>query len=162
LEWRTLAAIWGAGLSTFLALSSLLPEWPLVTLEPGAPPRDFAPAWVRIRIINPSKKSLVVVRMSQISLRRSSEHLQFFRERDLKINTDEAVVQEIKFAQRAFDKELLAYVPGEKSAVVRIAAIIADGTHVLVFWWHRNWLLGFNLPLCIRVSARVVRQINGG
>jgi len=100
--------------------------------------------------------------MSQISLGRRNKPLQFFHERDLNINTDDAAVQEIKFAQRAFDKQLLAYVPGEKSVVVRIAAITTEGDHLLAFWWHRNWLLGFSLPLCVRISARLARQINGG
>jgi hypothetical protein len=160
MEWRTFAAVWGAGLSTLLALSRI--EWPLVSFEPGSPLGRFdAPAWVRIRIMNPSKRSLVVVGMGQVRLRRGSGRIEFFHERDVGSNNDEAGIQDIKFAQRSYDKELRLYVPGEKSAVVRIVTSMADGCHILVFWWHRNWLLGRCLPLFVRVSARRARQING-
>ena len=131
MQWQTIAAVWGASLSTFLALSRLVPEWPLVTIEPGSPPRDFDPAWVRIRIMNPSKRSLVVVSMGQISLRRSGERIEFFHERHT--TKEDVAAQEIKFAQRSFGRELLVYVPGEKSTVVRIAAITANVSHLLVF-----------------------------
>jgi hypothetical protein len=158
-EWQTIAAVWGAGLSTFLALSRLLPEWPLVTLESGSPPRNFHPAWVRIRIMNWSKRSLVIVKMDQFSLGRGGGRIEFFHELD--IRNEGAAAQEIKFAQRSFDTELLVRISGENSVVVRIAAISADNSHLLVFWWHRHWFLGFSLPLCVRVSARLARQING-
>jgi hypothetical protein len=159
MQWQTFAAVWGAGLSSFLALTRLLPEWPLVTVEPGSQPLEFNPAWVRIRIMNPSKRSLVVVKMDQFSLRRGGGHIEFFRESDTR--NEDAAAQEIKFAQRSSGKELLVRVPGENSVVVRIAAISADSSHLLVFWWHRHWLLGFNLPLCVTVSACLAKQING-
>jgi hypothetical protein len=76
-------------------------------------------------------------------------------------NNTEITIQEIKFSQHSYHDELLLYVPGEKSAVVRIADITGDASHILVFWWHRNWLLGFRLPLFVRVSAHLARQING-
>jgi hypothetical protein len=162
LEWRTFAAVWGAGLSTLLALSSI--EWPVVSFEPGLPPTTLDPrVWVRVRIMNPSKRSLVIAGncKGQVSLRHGSGRIRFFHEPDLGSNNDEAAIQNIKFAQHSYDKELLLYVSGEKSAVVRIAEIAADGFYILVFWWHRNWLLGFKLPLFIRISARLAREING-
>jgi hypothetical protein len=92
-------------------------------------------------------------------LKRGSKRIEFFREHELE--NEMATAQEIKFAQRSFGKELLVYIPSEKSAVVRIAGITADVSSLLVFWWHRNWLLWPNLPLCARVSAHRAEQING-
>jgi len=160
MDWRTFAAAWGAGLSTFLALSRLIPEWPLVTLEPGGPPGEFEPAWIRIRVMNPAKRFLIITEMSQISLKHSSNQVQFFHERDVR-KPEDKVLEAIKFAQRAFGKDLLVYVPGEGNAFIRIAAITAGTNQILLFWWHRNWLLGFSLPICVRVSSHLARQING-
>jgi hypothetical protein len=106
MDWRTIAAVWGAGLSTFLALSRLIPEWPLVTLKPGGPPADFNPAWIRIRVMNPSKRFLLITKTSQIPLKRGSKEIQFFHERDVR-DPDEKALQEVKFAHRAFSKDLL-------------------------------------------------------
>jgi hypothetical protein len=113
--------------------------------------------------MNPSKRSLIIAGncKNQISLRHGSGRIRFFHERDLGSNNEEAAIQDIKFARHSYDKELLLYVSGEQSAVIRIAEITADGSYILVFWWHRNWLLGFKLPLFIRVSERFARQING-
>jgi hypothetical protein len=160
-DWRTFAAVWGAGLSTLLALSRI--EWPLVSFEPGRPPTNLdSRVWVRVRIINSSKRSLVVVGISQFQRWRRSERIKLFREPDVgSNNTEAATIQEIKFSQHSYDNTLPLYVSGEKSVVVRIAEITGDASHFLVFWWHRNGLLGFRLPLFVRVSAHLARQING-
>src|SRR5690242_17259378 len=78
-DWRTIAALWGAGLSTLLALSSI--KWPFVSFEPGRPPTKTEPRiWIRVRIINPSKRSLVIVGTSQFQRWRRSDHIKYFHE----------------------------------------------------------------------------------
>jgi hypothetical protein len=160
MDWRTFAAVWGAGLSTLLALSRI--EWPLVSFEPGRPPTNLdSRVWVRVRIINPSQRSLVVVGISQFQRWHRRELIKLFREPEANSNNTEPTIQEIKFSQYSYGNTLPLYVSGEKSVVVRIAEITGDASHFLVFWWHRNWLLGFRLPLFVRVSAHLARQING-
>jgi hypothetical protein len=109
-DWRTFAAVWGAGLSTLLALSRI--EWPFVSFEPGRPPTNGdSSVWVRVRIINPSKRSLVVVRASQFQRWRRSERIKFILE------PKESLRQEIEsaFAKHSYDKGLLVYVQVRKA-----------------------------------------------
>jgi len=53
LSWRDVAALWGAGLSTFLAIVGILPSRPRFHVEPGDQPGTASD--LTVRVVNPSK-----------------------------------------------------------------------------------------------------------
>jgi hypothetical protein len=70
-------AIYGAGLSTVLALVKLIPEWPIITLVPPAIPD----ADVSLQIINPAKRPLFIEGSTQFP--RHKPRLRIIEQRSL-------------------------------------------------------------------------------
>lgn len=63
LDWKTAAAVWGAGLSTVLALKSWLADRPMVTFEPTYENQSVRSQWFFIRIKNTTEHSLRIRRL---------------------------------------------------------------------------------------------------
>ena len=57
-SWRDVAAVWGAGLSTVLALSRLLIPRPVFHIEPAQKPAGD----LLLSIVNPDRKMVLVHR----------------------------------------------------------------------------------------------------
>ena len=49
--------IWGAGVSTILALAKIIPEWPIVSIAPAVNPEDTPPS-VTLIVFNPARRPL--------------------------------------------------------------------------------------------------------
>jgi hypothetical protein len=62
-DWKTVTAIWGAGLSTLLALRSWLADRPLVTFEPTYEKQSIHQQWFFIRVKNTTGRPLCVRRI---------------------------------------------------------------------------------------------------
>jgi hypothetical protein len=59
LDWKSLTAIWGASLSTWLAIRAWLSDRPLITFEPTASKQTIDVQYYNIRLRNTTKKPIV-------------------------------------------------------------------------------------------------------
>lgn len=59
MDWKTWTAMWGAGLSTWLALRSWLKNRPLITFEPTSPRQQVDLQWYLIRLRNTTGQPIV-------------------------------------------------------------------------------------------------------
>jgi hypothetical protein len=62
-DWKTVTAVWGAALSTGLALKSWLADRPLVTFEPTYENQSVRSQWFFIRIKNTTGRPLRIRRL---------------------------------------------------------------------------------------------------
>ena len=62
-DWKTVTAVWGAGLSTALAVRGLLADRPAVTFEPTHERQSIKQQWFFIRIRNTTGRPLNVRRL---------------------------------------------------------------------------------------------------
>lgn len=62
-DWKTATALWGAGLSTLLAMKSWLADRPMISFEPTYPDQSTAQQWFFIRIKNTTTRPLRIRRL---------------------------------------------------------------------------------------------------
>jgi hypothetical protein len=147
-------AFYAAVLSTVLALAKLLPEKPIVVLEPvgGSDPPD-----VRLLVFNPSRRPLFIEGCTQ--RRRAGSHDDFGIVEERPLYQQEQIAREFLDRLRS-DRYPRIYVPPEKTAALRVSKITDGADRVVVIWWHRNWwpLSFLKLPTCVRVTAELARM----
>jgi len=146
-------AIYGAGLSTVLALVKLIPEWPIITLVPAAIP-DVD---VSLQIINPAKRPLFIDGSTQFP--RHKPRFRIFEQRSLDTREEIARAFEERMGHRPPGPRV--FVPAEGTALLTVRGIEYEEERLIVFWWHRNWLFRhLRLPAIVRVSSNLVSIIN--
>lgn len=152
--WRTFAAVWGAVLSTVLAFLRLLPEPPLLNLEPYD---RSSPEWIRLRVINLSKRPLVIEGHRQIRFRGNRAPLGLVL--DAALDPQQASEEfYARMGRRAQYPRF--YVRPESGFPLLVSQVHKNTDRVLILCWHRNWLIPVKLPAFIRVSRKTVEQIN--
>jgi hypothetical protein len=149
LTWRDIAALWGAGLSTLIVLTRLLPTRPLFFLEPR--PGDDSTTDAIIRIINLDKSMRLVRERYRWRLTGKGRFIGVFT----KSRTDDA----------GKPGTLLLAVKGESEATVKINCFNAydhKGTSrwLLCFTWRGAWLLPISIPHFVYLSTKRVEQLN--
>jgi hypothetical protein len=153
MTWQAAVAIYGAGLSSFLALSRL--DAPIATLEPVRGSSDA----VEIQIFNPSRRALFVRVGRQI--RRAGPNA------DYKINhrrtlDEEQAAREFDLSQQDRQYHPEVYVPPSATVRLLVNGITNDADRVIVLRWHRNWwpLWFIEMPSFTRIAADQIRQMN--
>jgi hypothetical protein len=147
-------AIYGAGLSTILALAKIIPEWPVVTLVPVDRPDDYFPA-VSLSVFNPAKRSLFIEGNRQFPRSAPAFHL---RERRI-LNRREEVTR--VYEERLEPPRLTPrlFVPAQGEAFLNVSGM-DEAKRLIVLWWHRNWLIPLRLPVFVLVSASLASVVN--
>jgi hypothetical protein len=118
-------------------------------------------AYVRLRVINPSKRAMFIDGCSQISL--SSVRDRFSIIADQPLNQREEIAHAFEIRLRGKDKRYVKlYVPPESTGLLRVSRIHDGSARLLIIWWHRNWALlpYVKVPAFVRVTSRLAAQIN--
>jgi hypothetical protein len=153
MTWQAAVAIYGAGLSTFLALSRL--DVPIVTLEPVRGSSDA----VEIQIFNPSGRALFVEVGRQIRRAGPDGDYKISHRRTL---DEEQAAREFDLPQQDRQYHPKVYVPPSATARLLVSGITNDADRMIVLRWHRNWwpLWFIKMPSFARIAADRVRQMN--
>jgi hypothetical protein len=166
MSWQTVAAVWGAGLSSLLALSKLVPKFPLVFLT--APERDeIETAMLSVR--NLSTRTLFIAGNWQFScptldlieeypLDRNDEIARAFAEHDGQHQRRPALrIGNRTWVIRGSTPHL--YVPPERTALVRVSGVKEGSERLIVLWCYRNWLIPLWLPICVRIPSELTELV---
>jgi hypothetical protein len=146
-------AIYGACLSTILALAKIIPEWPVVTLVP--PDSPDAPG-VSLSVVNPAKRSLFIEGNWQFPQAAPAFHL---RERRT-LNRREEITR--AYEERMGPPQITPrlFVPAQGEAFLSVTGMDEEAERLIVLWWHRNWLVPLRLPVFVRVSSSLASVVN--
>jgi hypothetical protein len=152
-------AVYGAVLSTVLALVKLIPEWPMVIVGPVEIRGADQAATVSVRIIYPAKRPLFIQGSIQLPPWKKRFHIIAERPLDLR----ETIVRNYEERQGYHRPgRLRLHVPPAETMLLTVSGIGAGQTRWIVFWWHRNWLLRWLLlPASVRVSPALAAVMNG-
>jgi hypothetical protein len=147
-------AIYGAVLSTILALAKIIPEWPVVTLVPADRPDDDSPG-VSLSVFNPAKRSLFIEGNKQFPGSAPAFHL---RERRI-LNRREEITR--AYVERLEPPRLTPrlFVPARGEAFLSVSGM-DEAKRLIVLWRHRNWLVPLRLPVFVRVSSSLASVVN--
>lgn len=161
LNWRDYAAIWGAGLSTALAIGGWLKTRPLFMLGPSDHTHQQDQN-LRITIRNLEEKP---VQIAKVILIRWRGPIGMFRVSD---STRETVVDVVEWMDLVNDKGKIAFgeypifIEGKSDYRLRLNTIQPKTKALIVFLWHRFWTLPFLLPSWVLVTRYRADQINRG
>jgi len=159
MDWRTVAnvaGIWGAVVSTVLALAKLIPAWPVVTVVPQERPGDH-PLMVGLSVFNPSKRSLIIDGNRQFP--RSARPYRFHERRGRNTRADLVLAFRQNLGPPHLEPRL--FVPAQGEAILDVSGIEeAPEGRLIVLWWHRNWLIRRRLPAWVRVSAELASAVD--
>lgn len=131
---RDIAAIWGAGLSTLLALSYFLPARPYFHLEPGEM-NDL-----RIRIVNPARDMVFVREWFRFRLGGSETALGVFSDGS-------------RFEDMGRSGTVHVGIPGEGSGYITVNTLKPGSIWLVVLRWRRQWLLPIWIPKVVFLSG---------
>jgi hypothetical protein len=150
LTWRDIAALWGAGLSTLIVLTRLLPTRPLFFLEPR--PRDDSTTDAIIRIINPEKSMRLVRECYRWRLTGNGTVIGVFTRKS-------------RLCDAGVAGTLLLAVKGESETTVKINCFKErdhKGTSrwLLCFTWRGAWLFPIGIPHFVYLSTKRIEQLN--
>jgi hypothetical protein len=158
MDWRTVTAVWGAGLSTLLALQKLVPERPILALGPAR--GSARPPYVLLQLTNPSQQPLFIVGCRQIRLSGPRQDYGVILDAPLSLHEDIARVIDAK-ARGGPGAFPLIHVPPQGTVTLRISRITEHSGRVIVLLWHRNWWpLSFKMWSMMRVTSALAEQIN--
>jgi hypothetical protein len=124
--------IWGAGVSTILALAKIIPEWPIVSIAPAVNPEDTPPS-VTLIVFNPARRPLFIEGNRQFIwqdwwLRRASRNLRIFEQRPLEVQRE--VARAIDERKYGFTEELpRVFIPAGETAYLRVGETINYRLH---------------------------------
>lgn len=147
LTWRDIAAIWGAGLSTLLALGALLPSRPRFEIEPGEPPSSD----LTLRISNPSTRHRLVRDVWRANLAGSSHSLGLYTRQTRLI--DAGIAGSLNLLVRSGEEKVVQINCVEDRAG-------SCGRWLILFIWRGNWLLPVGFPVLVYVSTRRAAKLN--
>ncbi len=144
LGWREIAALWGAGLSTVLAFLKFLPLAPQFAFEPetGTSSRPYC----HLKVSNPGKSTLYFRTWKRIALRGGKDGLQIatcYTPMDKGVGTD---------ARYAVGPN------GELS--FHVIASVPEDLWLVIWSWHRGWMLPLRLPCLMVISGARIGAIN--
>lgn len=121
-SWRDFAAVWGACLSTVLALSRLLIPRPVFHIEPAQKPAGD----LLLRIVNPGRKMVLVRRGWSVRL----------GSKDSEVRT---LIYGPGTAENDVPPTVLA-IPSEGEERLLVEFFGVRPSVLTVFWWRRSWL----------------------
>jgi len=150
-----LVAIYGALLSTALALAKIIPEWPIVTLTASREWPDLGSPSVTISVFNPARRALFIEGNKQFP--RTKAPFRITEQREL--NRDEEIVQAFEELEKPPSLRPRLYVPAQGTAFLTVS-IADDDKRLVLLWWHRNWLVPLCLPAFVRVSSAAASLVN--
>lgn len=160
LKLTTLLAIWGAALSTILALVKLIPEWPVLSVWPSSTPGADLATTIEVRVFNPAKRPLFIEGSFQLPLRASKFRIIDNRPLELREHITRAFEDQMGYTRKGQPR---LYVAAEDWAILSVSGIEAGTSRTIVFWWHRNWLLRWvRFPAIVRVSSDLAEMLNRG
>jgi hypothetical protein len=134
-DWKTVTAFWGAGLSTFLAVRSWLANRPMVTFEPTYGDQSVQSQWYLIRIRNTTEYPLRIRRLRIIRPDRARVSL---------IGERRGATNGRRIPAAKNDLRNVALFPGQRVTIQLDLSDIDDGV-----FGHLSWdFMGpsFNLP----------------
>ena len=146
--WRDFAAVWGAGVSTLLVLTKLLPSRPRFHLEPGDQPSSD----LTLRIINPSKSMRFVRELFRYQLSGSQKAFGIY-------------TGKTPLYLAGVPGSLLIAVKGEEEKEVSINCIInQDQTEnnrwLVCFGWQGQWIIPVSIPAPMFISTKRATRLN--
>jgi hypothetical protein len=143
-----------------LFLGRALPDAPIITLEPAD--NASTPAYVRLRVINPSKRAMFIDGCSQIPFSSARNRFSIIVDQPLNQRREE-IAHAFEIKSRGKNKRhLKLYVAADSTGLLRVGGICDGSAWLLIIWWHRNWaLLPFvRVPAFVRVTSKLAAQIN--
>ena len=158
MSWALGVAIYGAGLSTVLALSRLNAKRPVICLARAQKPGDDPPS-ARLQIVNHAKRPLFIDGSRQIRVRGPRKKFGIVEQQPL--YQQETIAR--AYAERRGDRSRYPrlYVPAEGEAFLSVSGIEDGSARLVIIWWHRNWLFHrLRLPEPVWVTSDLVSQAN--
>jgi hypothetical protein len=154
---QLLLAIWGAGLSTILALAKIIPEWPVVSVAPAQRPDD-TPSSVTLVVFNPARRPLFIEGNWQFP--RDLPMLRIFEQRALEGHREAA--RAIDERKHGFTMRLpRVFVPAQGTAYLTVSEVTEGTDRTIILRWHRNWLCRWlRFPVPVRVSSDLAAMMN--
>lgn len=146
-------AVYGAALSTILALAKIIPEWPHITFARHEPEAEGV---LLLRVTNPAKRALFIEGNTQFP--QSAPPFGLADHQPLNRRADIVAAFEHHMDYPRVTPRLC--VPAGGEGFIRVSKIEGDDERLIVFWWHRSWLLKLKLPMWVRVSERLVSLVN--
>lgn len=153
LSWKDVAALWGAGLSTWLALTRLLPSRPRLHVEPPEDTflnrtviegDDVKFATAVIRVVNPAKRMVYVRDLLRVRLRGSVN--------EIALHTGKS---SLALSGRPGSLRLL--LPPEAQTEAE-AMFDEDTVWLVVFVWQQPWLMPVWMPVVLVVSGERIKR----
>jgi hypothetical protein len=148
--WTSVAALWGAVLSTVLAVLSIVPPWPKFHVEP----KSLAGDDLTVRIVNPAKR-MRFVRVLWC----------FPSEKTLPIYTDEMLKVSPLYKDRRRGPLWIA-LKSESEAMVRMTWTMKDSESsqdwwLVIFGWQGAWIVPWIwMPVFVYVSTARAKRLN--
>lgn len=144
LGWREIAALWGAGLSTVLALLKFLPLAPQFIFEPDGFGDKTRSCFLRIS--NPGVSTLYIRVRGRFKLCWGDHALAIYA-RGTRMSDAEGT------------NSIYAVAPNEE---IRIEVLLTspDSRWLVVWSWHRGWLLPLRLPMLTYFSGPRMEEMS--
>jgi hypothetical protein len=148
ISWKDAAAIWGAGLSTLIVLTKLLPSRPVFLVEPGdAPVSDLT-----IRIINPAKSMRIVRERFRVKLWGRGTVIGVYSRKS-------------RMMDAGVPGTLVLAVKGESETSVSVNCATerdqqGSGGWLICFTWRGSWLIPLGIPAFVLVSTKRAALFN--
>jgi hypothetical protein len=152
-----LVAMYGAALSTVLAVARLFASWPVVVLAPGA--RLDVDRSAVLQVTNPARRPLFIRDLTQRP--RDKPGFGVFERPPESLN---AQLEEIALNYEQTQHEvgrLQVFVPPGETASLVVRGIEPDMERLVVLWWTRGGLIRWLLPTApVRISAELAALAN--
>jgi hypothetical protein len=151
--WTSAAAVWGAVLSTVLAVLSIVPPWPKFHVEP----KSFGGEDLTIRIVNPAKRMRFVRLCRCVPLNREKKTLAIY--------TDE-MLKESPLYDGGRRRPLWIALKSESEAMVRMTWTMKDSESskdrwLVIFGWQGAWIVPWIwVPVFVYVSTARAKRLN--
>ncbi|NUJ81422.1 hypothetical protein HUN39_15595 [Methylocystis sp. FS] len=146
-EWRDFAAIWGAVLSSLLALARFLPDRPQFEIEPG----KSVPCDLILRIINPAKSMRLVRDLCRIKIGRGGA------------NVIGLYIEKTRLIDTGIPGTLLLAIKAESEREVMINCLSEKdkpSRWLILFLWRGSWFLPIYFPAFVYVSTKRATKLN--
>ena len=148
----TAAALWGAGLSTLLAVLSIVPSKPKFHVEPSS----LSGEDLTVRIVNPAKRMRFVRVLWCFPFPGS--------EKTLPIYTDE-ILKESPLYDVGRRRPLWIALKSESEAMVRMNWIMKypeslKNRWLVVFGWQGSWIVPLWVPVPVFISTKRAERLN--
>jgi hypothetical protein len=161
---KSIAAVWGAGLSTATAVSLFLSTRPIFNPEPcekGDAEKLYgnnSETKLNVRISNPSKNSVIqIVAVKVWGFGRESIRLASLESK----NTRDTIVDVLRWERSRESGQYLLYMKPNDEVVLQIEGIRTRTKALIIFLWHRHGLIP-RMPSFFAVNWGKAEAVNKG